>query len=71
MSSTVDLDKVRKLSPTDGDVFCFPMETPLEHAIQFRDAMSYVSPGLKFTVVLGPVDHLTQQQMEDMGWHRC
>ena len=68
MSGTVDLDKIRKLSPADGDVFCFPMDTPLEHAIQFRDALKYVSPGLKFTVVMGPVTHLSESKMRELGW---
>jgi hypothetical protein len=66
----IDLEKVTQMRPQDGDVFALPADTPIEFAKAFHEALQTTAPGIKCSVVLGNIFHLTCSDMNDAGWYR-
>lgn len=66
----IDLERVEKLSPKDGDVFCLPADTSEEDAKAFADALWTALPGIKCSVILGNIVHLITSDMNAAGWVR-
>lgn len=67
---TLNLDKVRKLSPADGDAFCLPVGTSMDEAEEFANALHMAVPGVRCLVFIGPVESLDPETMRAAGWAR-
>lgn len=65
-----DLSQVRKLSPEEGDVFCMPIDTPVDVAEDFANALHMAVPGVRCLVFIGPVQSLDPETMRAAGWAR-
>ncbi|SFT48907.1 hypothetical protein [Pseudomonas marincola] len=67
----IDIEKIKKLSPRDGDVFVLPITTPGDIAASFAEALNIAVPGLKATVIIGEAQQLSTAQMNAAGWYRA
>lgn len=67
----IDLEKLRRIDPQDGDVLVLPAEFPQETAEALAEALHLVRPGIKCLVVCGDVRRLDVGEMNRLGWYRA
>ncbi|WP_220816056.1 hypothetical protein [Pseudomonas paralcaligenes] len=66
----IDLDKLKKISPRDGDLLITTAGVSEADARELMEAISQAVPGIRITVVSGPLELITEQEMNAAGWHR-
>lgn len=67
----IDIDKLNKLSPQDGDVFVVPDGTDFQDMREFGEALHLARPGVKCLVICGDVRKLGVADMNKLGWYRA
>ncbi|WP_282338495.1 hypothetical protein [Pseudomonas sp. PS02288] len=66
----IDIDKLRKLSPQDGDIFLAPENMAQVTAAELAEALQLSVPGLKAVVLCGNLEQLSEADMNAAGWYR-
>ncbi|QGZ31496.1 hypothetical protein [Stutzerimonas stutzeri] len=66
----IDLERIRKHSPQDGDVFELPADTSPQLAGQFAEALHVAVPGVRCLVLIGTVNQVDEAAMNLAGWYR-
>ena len=66
----IDIDRIKQLTPLDGDVFLLPAHTSEETAQQFAEALHIAKPGIKAFVAIGELEQLSEAEMNAAGWSR-
>ncbi|PBK04011.1 hypothetical protein CNQ84_11705 [Pseudomonas abyssi] len=65
------LDAIRKLKIEDGDVLVLPQDVSPSDINQFMDTLrELVSPPQRVLVIGGPIDKLSEADMNAAGWYR-
>ena len=65
------LDAIRKLKIEDGDVLVLPQDVSLSDINQFMDTLrELVLPPQRVLVIGGPINKLSEADMNAAGWYR-
>lgn len=66
----IDIDKLRKLSPRDGDIFLAPDDLSDEVCAELLEAITVINPGIKAMLLRGDLEQQDEAAMNAAGWHR-
>lgn len=66
----IDVDKIQRVDPQDGEVFIFPAGVSFEEAERFCKTIERAKSGVRATVVVGDIQHLDESAMNRAGWYR-
>lgn len=66
----IDIDKLRKLNPRDGDIFLAPDDLTDEVCAELLEAITVISPGIKAMLLRGDLQQLDETDMNAAGWYR-
>jgi hypothetical protein len=65
------LDAIRKLQINDGDILVLPQDLAPSDINQFMDTLrEAVPPPQHVVVIVGPLDKLSEADMNAAGWYR-
>ncbi|MEO1827653.1 MAG: hypothetical protein ABGX82_02350 [Pseudomonas sp.] len=68
--SGLNLVDVRKLQIQDGDVLTLPDDVDHATLSEFLEQLRQLKHNPKVTIVCGPVDRISEAQMNAAGWFR-
>ncbi|WVM88868.1 hypothetical protein UMZ34_23620 [Halopseudomonas pachastrellae] len=65
------LDAIRKLKIEDGDVLMLPQDVSPSDINKFMDTLrELATPPERVMVIVGPLDKLSEADMNAAGWYR-